>query len=149
MNERDLKEFEKHIGEGITVDIVNAKGETSQFTFEPLTGKYLGKFAWVSSKLPRPKDGESADEFTSRLQKSDFDVYGDLVELIEAMIKQSYPDIPEKVLSRFVFKNMNFLTQILVELNSDINPDAKEASDVKAFLEKRRTNASSQASIPK
>ena len=132
--------LEEHMCPPLTREFVRKNGEKDTFTFQPLGFEYMPKFfglikkmyGTMSSKDLKNFDKEdiSDEEIKKFMESMDNESWTLIKELIEAMIKESYPDeykgskpgeIPKKM-SRFMARNMMELMSIMIEMNSPSTP---------------------------
>ncbi len=144
MNQKEIEKFERHIGIGKTIKLKNAEGQEDEFYFEPLGVDMLPKFmklAAVAGLNNEEKDRLSKlkRQYQLRtLSKEEYDekvkdleetagmriMEGDngilLVDLIEKMVLNSYPDLEDKILKKFIYNNVVALQSLLMDLNEGI-----------------------------
>lgn len=129
--------FEEHMCQPKTQEFVRANGEKDVFTFQPLGFEWMPKFFGLVRKMYGTMDmkdskkldkNEMSDEDIKKFMETmDTESWNMIKELIEGMMKESYPkefETPEgkKKMSKFMAKNMMELLPILIEMNSPSTP---------------------------
>lgn len=148
----NLEKFERNMGKGKEIKLINSNGSEDIFYFKPLTVEFLPKLMRLV-KIMEPSKEESEernrlkiDLDTRRIDKSTYDnklklldervgnklMEGDnsklLIELLVNMVDLSYPELKSnpEVRDSFIYKNVMILSSVLMELNesvSDVDPE--------------------------
>ena len=129
--------FEEHMCPPLTREFERKNGEKDTFTFQPLGFEWMPKFFGLIRKMYGTMDSKdmknfdkediSDEEIKKFMETMDEGSWILIRELIEAMMKESYPDeykTPEsqKKMSRFMARNMMDLMSIMIEMNSPSTP---------------------------
>lgn len=158
MDINEISKFEAHIGLGAEMELKNKDGTVDKFFFEPLGVEFLPKVLRMSAAAESTKAEKDlleklkVDLKSRKITQSQFDnqnseiehkmgmrlLEGDnaelMAELVTLMVKQSYPELNEKVRSKFVYMNMLKLYKVFFELNKDMNEEGnKEKSQIEAM----------------
>lgn len=137
--------FEEHMCPPLTREFTRINGEKDKFTFQPLGFEWMPKFFGLIRKMYGTMDSKdmknfdkediSDEEIKKFMESMDTESWTLIKELIEAMVRESYPDeykgedpVKLKKMSRFMARNMMELMSIMIEMNSpsapgDIGPD--------------------------
>lgn len=152
---KDMEQFDQFIGETKKkIEITNKKGDVAVMELEPLEAKYFGKIMYIESNFPKPKVlnpvevkagrppiYESQEQMQKRLKEEDYKTYSDLFDLLMKWIKQSYPNLEDSKLRKFVFLNMMTLTEAFMEQHTDMpDPEEKESKNIKEFIKSKQVN---------
>ena len=164
MNENEIKKFERHIGVGKTISLKSSDGRTDEFYFEPLGVEFLPKMLRLTAiAQPNVEEKKLLKELNYKLKarqitKNQYDVeimevqqsmglraiQGDnaelIVDLLYAMVKNSYPDLKENILNKFVYNNIQELQNVLFELNEGIVGTDKNSLDKIAVMRDKVQN---------
>jgi len=111
-----MDKFEKYIGKGKIIKI----GE-DEFCFKPLNIEDLKDYFALMKKF----EGAEEKDFLERL---DAEASNLLTKLVMKMLKISYPERDEELLSQFAMNNLGILMATMFEVNSlgGTTPDVKE-----------------------
>lgn len=144
MDQKEIAKFERQMGIGKTIKLKNTEGVEDEFYFEPLGVDMLPKFmklAAVAGLNNEEKDRVSKlkRQYQLRtLSKEDYEnqikdleetagmriMEGEngilLVDLLEQMVLNSYPDLEDKILKKFIYNNVVALQSLLMDLNEGI-----------------------------
>lgn len=150
---KDLEQFEEFVGVTKTnIELENSKGQTMVMELEPLESRYFGKIIYVQERMPRPKllnpkeakanpnaaRYESEEAMMARLQESDYDVWGQIIELLKLWVTQSYKDIPEPALNKLLLSQTMVFLKEFMRLHNDVDDSTGKETVLKDFVAKKR-----------
>lgn len=134
MNESE--KFKLFCGKGKDYEFKSGDGQIVSFHFEPLDAVYLGdlmELVSIAQKMSKEqkemskeqKDQEETDDESLTVSELSKQYIGKAVELIKAMIRQSYDEsvLSDRILNKFVANNYLRLLEILFELNSHLGDE--------------------------
>lgn len=161
MEKNDIEKFRRHMGAGKSINLKNSEGHEDSFYFKPLGAKFLPDFMELalimeytpdqkkqikeakSNKLPQEEIDSLFDDFDSqanqRLMKKEN--FTKVINLIDEMIKISYPDLDDDLRSEFILNNFAELQGVLMDLHSDMGSkevDEKVQKKIEQIKAQRR-----------
>jgi len=150
MREEEIEMFRKHIGKARELKLKNEQGGEDTFIFKPLGVEFLPDIMSLAASMQLNKEEEveakelkrklKADEITEDQYEEDLNSLQEkasmrglsgpsakkLVDLIDAMVKQSYPELEEDIRFKFIYANILPLQNTFMELNEGFNKDNPE-----------------------
>lgn len=101
-----MDKWDRHCGDTIQIKLKNKEGTEDAFDLKPLDVTYMVKFMKIMSSMQN-KDFDFDEETTQHL-----------VDIIMAILKNSYPEVAEEKLKNFAMANFMLLVTKIMELHS-------------------------------
>ena len=122
-----MSKFKRQMGEPVTLELENSKGEKDVFTIKPLPFKYIGKLFELTKIMANAELSDNTDNLTEEEEKEaskkflnsmPIEGYDLMVELIEKTLEISYPDVPKEERDSFGSRHLFELISKVLEVNT-------------------------------
>ena len=146
----DLEKFEEFVGVSKKRIEIQKGDDVAVMELEPLASKYIGKIVYLQNNMPAPKvlnpkevkTGrkpiyEDEEHFKKSLKEEDYNAYGVLFDLLQLWIKQSYPDLKDESIRKFVYTNSVVLMKEFMDLHNDVDEEGSK-KELKDFIKNKQ-----------
>jgi predicted RND superfamily exporter protein len=144
MDRNQIEKFRRHMGAGKTITLKNEDGTEDEFYFKPLGCEFLPDLMKLAVSLEYTHEQKQKIREMKRLVKEGKKTEADLeelytlydeensarifegenanliVNLLNEMVKRSYPELDDETRSAFIMNNFAKLQQVLMELNENL-----------------------------